>query len=517
MTVGVVVVAFLGMGLWLAVLSRRRHARTARLVEANAEARRWEQLLNDHPAMYVGASPQPSLAIRHVAQRHGPGPFLGVRGANARWTTAPSQQAVLVLGPPRSGKTSGLIIPAILSFAGPVVSTSTKPDVFSATRAVRSLGGRVWLFDPTGSESVDSSITRLQWSPVKRGRSWDETLQMAAAMVDSTISGQRSASESHWAERAGTLLAALLFAASSRGQPIRTVHSWILQHEVDVPYSQLEAANASIACDILRGLERASENEIASIFSTAAMILSAYNSDTVLGSAEHPNFDPDAFVRSTDTLYITIPSHQQRRLAPLVVGLLEEIRDACYVRERREPGRHPNVLWALDEVAKIAPLASLPAIVSEGGGQGLQVMACLQDLSQARDQWGEAGRGFLTLFGTKLILGGLGDIETLTTLSQIVGTRIRNQTSVSRTVNTHDRSLSTSFTYAGPTRELILDAGQLSRIPYGAALLLQQTYWDILTMQPWYNTHHWMHLVRSSEAALLNAPTSRMEVGNEHA
>lgn len=494
----------MAIALWVTVRVRRRDTRTARLLAANAVSRQWEQLLDEHPAVYLGASPQPFLAIRHVAHRHGPGPFLGVRGADARWTTAHSQQAVLVLGPPRSGKTSGLIIPAILSFAGPVVSTSTKLDVFSATRAVRSIGGRVWLFDPSGGESVDSSVTRVHWSPVKRGRSWDQTLQMATAMVDSTISGQRSANDSHWAERAGTLLAALLFAASTRGQSIRTVHSWILQHELDVPYSQLESIGASIACDIIRGLERASDNELSSIFSTASMIMSAYNSDEVLKSAECPNFDAHRFVRSFDTIYITIPSHQQRRLSPLVVGLLEEIRDACYLSERREPGQHPNVLWALDEVAKIAPLASLPAIVSEGGGQGLQIMACLQDLSQARDQWGEAGRGFLTLFGTKVILGGLGDIETLTTLSQIVGTYRRDQTSVSRTVAGPDNVASISITRSGATRDLIFDPGEISRIPFGRALLLQQTHWDMLILQPWYNTPYWTYLVRASEAALLS-------------
>jgi len=42
---------------------------------------------------------------------------------------ASPEHAVLVLGPPRSGKTSSLIIPNVLMAAGAVVSTSTKPDV----------------------------------------------------------------------------------------------------------------------------------------------------------------------------------------------------------------------------------------------------------------------------------------------------------------------------------------------------------------------------------------------------
>ena len=45
-----------------------------------------------------------------------------------------AQHSVLVLGPPRSGKTSGLLIPNVLSAEGAVVTTSTKPDVLDATR-----------------------------------------------------------------------------------------------------------------------------------------------------------------------------------------------------------------------------------------------------------------------------------------------------------------------------------------------------------------------------------------------
>ena len=49
-------------------------------------------------------------------------------------------------------------------------------------------------------------------------------------------------------------------------------------------------------------------------------------------------------------------------------------------------------------------------------------MACLQDLSQARDRWGEAAAdGFLSLFQTKLILTGIADTRTLEAISLALG------------------------------------------------------------------------------------------------
>ena len=60
-------------------------------------------------------------------------------------------------------------------------------------------------------------------------------------------------------------------------------------------------------------------------------------------------------------------------------------------------------------------------MISEGGGQGLATMACLQDLSQARSRWPEHADGFPSLFGTTVVLPGIGDVRTLEALSVLAG------------------------------------------------------------------------------------------------
>jgi type IV secretion system protein VirD4 len=58
--------------------------------------------------------------------------------------------SVLAFGPPGSFKTHGLVIPALLEWSGPVVTTSIKPDVLRATLAHRASLGPVWVYDPLG-------------------------------------------------------------------------------------------------------------------------------------------------------------------------------------------------------------------------------------------------------------------------------------------------------------------------------------------------------------------------------
>jgi hypothetical protein len=67
-------------------------------------------------------------------------PYLGwSRARTHRWRLAAgtSEDSIGVVGPPRVGKTMGVIIPQLLLWAGPAISTSTKPDVLRATAGWR--------------------------------------------------------------------------------------------------------------------------------------------------------------------------------------------------------------------------------------------------------------------------------------------------------------------------------------------------------------------------------------------
>ncbi len=263
---------------------------------------------------------------------------------------------------------------------------------------------------------------------------------MARAMAACTSPGAGTTNEQHWRERSTALLAPLLLAANLAERPIAEVLRWVLRQDLEPAGLTLEDHEATVAKDVLVGIAKTDGRERSSIFSATAGVLAAYNADATRRSAARPNFDPERFVDSRDTIYVTAASHKQALAAPLVVGLLEQIRHATYARAG--VGKLPTpVFLCLDEVANIAPIHDLPALVSEAGGQGLHVMACLQDLSQARQRWGDAAAdGFLSLFQTKLILSGIGDSRTLEAISLALGEYDRRL--VSYTVG---RSQSESF------------------------------------------------------------------------
>ena len=437
----------------------------------------------------------PLVAVRELARVCGGGVYLGA-GADHAACHARSERAVLLLGPPRAGKTSAVIIPALLSHIGPAVSTSTKNDVAQATLTARSRDGQTWVFDPTGAAGGPGGSRELRWSPVPSSTAWDGALLMARAMTHQIGAG--TTDRSHWASRAQALLAPLLHAAAVHGRDMETVVDWVMRHELDQAGILLEDERCSqLAFSTLLGLLNTEERERSSIFSATADALQAYTSETALRAARDPNFNAHAFARSSDTVYIHAPAEEQAAAAPIVCGLLSEIRRATYRAHANRQLTHGRMLFALDEVANIAPLPELPQIASEGGGQGLTLLAALQDLSQARQRWGQQADGFLTLFGTKLILPGIADPKTLEAMSQMLGeydrrvlSTTRPQPSVLDFISTSTPPARNSTTYS-TQRTRVLSPGDLANIPTGRALHLDGVRWELITLTPAHETEPW--------------------------
>jgi type IV secretory pathway TraG/TraD family ATPase VirD4 len=444
----------------------------------------------------------------------GGGAYLGTT-ENGEWVTAEKESAVMVLGPPRSGKTSAVMIPAILGARGPVVATSTKPDVMSATRRARAELGDVWLFDPAGELSDPSKgkselpegVRELRWSPVAAAATWDQALVMARAMTACTRVGKGTTNETHWTERAAALLAPLLYAAHLTKKPIEEVLRWTLRQDMSKALEVLADQGHEIAADVLVGIERTDARERSSIFSATAGVLAAYNADATRATATDPNFDPQAFAEGTDTIYITAPEHKQAQCAPLIVGLLEQIRHATYqyaAYQQQHPGPDviPRMLWALDEVANIAPIHDLPALVSQAGGQKLQVMIGLQDLSQARTRWGDAAAdGFMSLFQTRLVLNGIADSRTLESISLALGEYDRKLVTSSTGTSESDEWLrpqghNESVNYQ-TQRQRTLTPGEIAQLPDGHGLLLRGAAWGLIRLTPWYEHEPWASIANT--------------------
>ncbi|HEX3425682.1 MAG TPA: type IV secretory system conjugative DNA transfer family protein [Acidimicrobiales bacterium] len=415
---------------------------------------------------------------------------------------APPQQAMLVLGPPRSGKTTSLVVPNVLLAPGAVVSTSTKPDVLAATYTERNRLGRCWLFDPTGTTPAPPGVTQLRWSPVPACRDWEMALRTTRAMTVAARPSVYHGDSAHWTERAEALLAPIMHAAAVSDSGIDQVARWVHRQDLDTPLAVLALGGAEIAEDILTGIKATDPRELSGIWSTAAGIMAAYRSGRARDAASEPNFDPRSLRSTADTVYICASGQDQSLVAPLVVGLLEQIRAGSYeattaaYRSGRWPG--PPIALILDEAANIAPLPDLPSIVSEGGSQGLITLGCFQDLSQARARWGPAADGFVTLFGAKVVLGGIRDLPTLNMVSKVAGEAEFPHNSVTRRPLPIGRRHTTIT--RSTRRQPRLPVDVIGNLPPGQAILINGPEPPrLLSLTPWFHSPTFQEARRQRE------------------
>jgi type IV secretory pathway TraG/TraD family ATPase VirD4 len=404
-------------------------------------------------------------------------PFRILLGYKGRaWVTAPPQVGTLVIGPPRSGKTSGVIIPNVLTWAGPVVITSTRRDVLDACHAPRSERGAVWCFDPVGivATSVPTTVRRLDWSPLRGSAVFDTALARSRALLAGSMEGTEG--RDHWRTRGTQLLGALLHAAAIARVPMSTVVEWVQGARLDAAQHVLTESIAVHALAVVQGIAQTPDRERGSIWSTVAGCLAPFDDSTVLASADRADactFAASDFLRQPDALFIVAPSDGSTPLAPLVVGLVEEVREAALRESNRTGTLDLPLLLALDEVATICPLPTLPQIMAEGGGRNIPVLAALQDLSQAADRWSrEVADSLLTLAGAKLILPGLGDAETLKSIETLVGNHWITQVSRS-TMNSGWFSGGWSWgTYRTEIERPRIAAAAVRTLPPGTALAI---------------------------------------------
>src|SRR5712692_10502000 len=88
---------------------------------------------------------------------------------NGRALQSPAEDNVLLLGVQRSGKTSCVVVPTLLSWSGAAVATSTKEELVHLTLDQRRRVGPVWVFAPLDKDTSwlrDLDLPASTWNPL---------------------------------------------------------------------------------------------------------------------------------------------------------------------------------------------------------------------------------------------------------------------------------------------------------------------------------------------------------------
>ncbi len=423
-----------------------------------------------------GAQLRPSVPNAHPAELgHRVGRSQGVEV----WASV--EDSTIVLGPPRAGKGLHLVIPRILDHRGPVITTSTRPDNLAVTLRARAECGPVAVFDPEGLAPGVPSATK--WSPVRGCERMRTAIARAAGLVSDSARGTEN--DAFWRNRARDVVRCLLHAAALDGRGAADLYRWSLSPATALEaLTTLDAHRAPLARAALESVICGDAKIRDGVWGVLTNTFAALADPAVLcavspGPGEQ--FDPATFLRQNGSMYLLGTASGHSATAALVGTFIEDVIDTARRLAAVSPNSRldPPLALVLDEAANY-PLASLPALMSEGGGTGICTMAVLQSLAQARHEWRpDRAQAIWDSATVKVILGGQSDARDLSDLSKLLGETEVPETSESTRAG--ESSVTTSTRHRP-----ILTVDALRKIPFGTGVLLLRSAPPILVeLQRW--------------------------------
>ena len=419
------------------------------------------------------------LRGRHArgdAEGRGSGPegrlALGYHGR--RLLRAEQRHALVAFGPPQSGKSAGLAIPALLEWQGPAVASSIKTDLLGATLRRRRALGEAFVFDPFELSGVPGQT----WSPLRTAESWDGALEVAWRLAAAGELDQRGVEGGDfWATAAEQRLAPLLYAAARSGAGIEQVVAWaygqgrrVLDSTLDglmaADAGEQERADARAAYEAVRAFDAQADRTRTSIEATAQALLRAYRFTRVARSARGCEITAERLLGSSATLYLIGDAKASKLLRPIFLALLSEMVDAAYDLANRSGGALERpLLVCLDEAGNVAPLPNLAEIASTAPSHNIQLISIFHDLAQARSRYRQQAETVVNSHRARMLLPGVADLDTLRYFSGLVGEEERTELTRTRGRDGTSRSY-------GRRRAPLISAEALRQLPEGHALLL---------------------------------------------
>jgi len=311
------------------------------------------------------------------------------------------RSSLLIVGPTQVGKTSSLVIPALLRWDDALVVTSVKNDVIATTKEWRARVGEVQVLEP----GRDGGLT---WNPLEGVRTLRHAFRVARDLTGAPA--ERSETE-FWNSLATKVVGSLLMLAFQQSRNVFDVARTIEKRDFD---QWLDVVAQSEAGDVLEAFLTHDHKTIDGVLTTAETMLMPWRFRQPLATVR-------SVVEGPNTLYLCSPRGEQRHYEPLFRGalrmVLEEQQRLVELRTQR------RLLLVLDEAATVASLDELDQMAATVSGLDVTLVTVFQDFSQLKARWGPRASTIVNNHTTRLVLGGLADPTASQFLPELFETR----------------------------------------------------------------------------------------------
>lgn len=341
----------------------------------------------------------------------------------------------LIIGPTRSGKGAGYVVPNALMHPGSMIVTDLKGEVFRATAGFRKhSGSQVFLFAP-GSEKTNR-YNPLDFVRAERGNRTTDIQNIASILVPETAGSDNSV----WQATAQQVMAGAIsyilespFYKDRRnlgeinsffnsGVDLQALMKLIKEREPYLSKFTLESFNSYLAL---------SERAAASALLDIQKAMRPFKNERIVAATNVTDMDLRAMKRRPITVYLAPNITDITLLRPLLTLFVQQVMDILTLEH--DPNALP-VFFLLDEFRQLKRMDEIMTKLPYVAGYKIKLAFIIQDLKNLDEIYGETSRhSLLGNCGYQLVLGA-NDQATAEYASRALGKRTIRYQSESRTI-----------------------------------------------------------------------------------
>jgi type IV secretion system protein VirD4 len=391
-----------------------------------------------------------------------------------RLITHAGPEHVIVFAPTRSGKGIGTVIPTLLSWRGSALVYDIKKELWTLTAGSRRRFSRCWRFEPTAPDSI-------RFNPLLEVRRGPNEIRDTQNIADILVDPDGSEKRDHWKATAHTLLTGAILHClyAERDKSLSGVARFLSNPDLPIldtfqkmlATSHLPGGPHPVVAQCAREMLDKSDNELASVISTAKTCVNLYNDFLIARNTSTSDFRISDLMQAKDpvSLYLVVPPSDIDRTRPLIRLLLNQI--GRRLTEKMEFGDKPayrhRLLFLLDEFPSLGRLSFFQTQLAYLAGYGITAFLIAQSLNQLEAVYGQHN-AILDNCHVRMTYTALDD-RTAKRISDLLGqaTQMKRQRSFSG--SRLFRNVSESEQEHGRP---LLTPDEILRLPYEDALLM---------------------------------------------
>ncbi|RWA81730.1 type IV secretory system conjugative DNA transfer family protein [Mesorhizobium sp.] len=341
----------------------------------------------------------------------------------------------LVIGPTRSGKGAGYVVPNALTYEGSMVVTDLKGEIFKSTAGHRkSRGNQVFLFAPGSART--HRYNPLDFIRTDRGERTTDIQNIASILVPETVDSENAI----WQATAQQVMAGVIsYVCESvyyegrrnlaevnsffnSGVNLQALMARVREAEPYLSRFTLESFNAYLAL---------SERAAASALLDIQKALRPFRNERIAAATSVTDMDLRALKHRPITIYLSPGITDITLLKPLLALFVQQLLDLLMLDHGH---RTVPVYFLLDEFRQLKKMSEITTKLPYVAGYNIKIAFVIQDLKNLDEIYGETARhSLMGNCGYQLVYGA-NDQVTAETVSKSLGKRTVRYTTESRAI-----------------------------------------------------------------------------------